>query len=240
MEKQVVLPAPFGPISPRIWPCSSVERDVVVGLQAAESLREMLGAQDGRRQSSPGHAGDGEVGPPAAQTAVEQAGETERLEEDDQHQQRPVDAEVELRVVGEQVLLDDDEDHRAQRGAEDGAHPADHPHQHPGDRPVESEHVARLDVAEERGVEAAADADGQPREKEHQILETRGAHSHVAGGIDVALDREEREAQRRAAQRVRGGDGERDEDDAVPVQLLLEVERIGSDSPEEPPVNASQ
>src|SRR6266545_2197538 len=118
-ENSVVLPAPLGPMRPRISPSSSRKSTLSTARRPPKCLLT---------DSPTRMAVTWSRFPPVAEPAAgpqHQAGQAERLEENDQHQQDAVQAQVELGIAGEQELLDDHEDDRPGGGAQDGAEAAD-------------------------------------------------------------------------------------------------------------------
>ena len=48
----VVLPAPFGPMRPEMWPCLDVERDAVEGDDSAEAHGDVPYLEEGHPQQT--------------------------------------------------------------------------------------------------------------------------------------------------------------------------------------------
>src|SRR5712692_4844922 len=98
MLNRVVLPAPFGPISPQIWPSASSK---LTSFSAASPAKYFVRPSTIRRGATRPLS---RFSSPSG-NLVQQPQDAARLEKDDQDQQYSVKQEVKLRKRGNQLLL---------------------------------------------------------------------------------------------------------------------------------------
>src|SRR5688500_10517937 len=180
--KKVVLPAPFGPMMAAIWPCVTVRLTPPTAWKPSKALRISRTSSTTRPQDPA--ADDG--GRPG-----QAAGEHEEQDHQDgaQHE-RPVLG------VGGDLLVQQEQDERADRGTVEDAHPAEQRHdEHLGGlRPVR-------EVREHAAVEDAEEAAREPGEGagQHEGGELVAAHVHAdeLRPLGVLADGGEHAAERR-------------------------------------------
>ena len=224
--KVVDLPAPFGPIRPRISPARDLEADVVDRDQAAELLARVLHvehhlavraaaaarAAPARRPSRPCAAARGR------QRIDERPDAVARVLQH-QHQQDAEDDDLVVAAgahqLGQQhleLVLQDLHDAGADERAPDVADAAEHRHEQVLDAHVQAER-RRVDGALEVREQPARDAGEQRREDERRDLDAEGVDAHRLGHGRAALDGAHRPAGARVEQ---VGHGDRRQDDDAP------------------------
>ena len=181
----VVLPAPFGPIRPRISPCATEKLTPSTALSPPKRRDTSSSVeQRGHRCSSTA----GETLPQQRQKSVRQK---QHQDDDDEPERRGVDGEE----IPPDELLERDQDQRADRRTEDRAEPAEQDHHQRLDREQDVEHVGRLDVIRPIGVDRARHADEHGGERERRGLVAVGVDAENVGGVLVLLDAAQAEAE---------------------------------------------
>ena len=156
----VVLPAPFGPIRPRISPCVSSNDRSDTARKPPKSLRKIADFEQRHvgRQSARGEPQH------EAQPAPDAFGHVA----DDQHHEEPVENQVadwnRSRKISAIVTRTDRADDRPAGGGK----PADHGDEHHLDRQRDREHRIGVDVAEIERVEAAGQPDHEGGKHQRQ------------------------------------------------------------------------
>src|SRR5262249_8925754 len=163
--KKVDLPAPFGPIRPRISPCSSVTeapstaRKLPKALVISRASRSMAGSR-GRRSRRFARLGA------ALEDAVSERQQPAGLEAGDQHDDRTVNHEGEPRALPAELAIGDffqrHEDRRAHQRTEYKTGAAERSHDQYLHRDQDAEPGLRIDKAEHHGIERAGNR-GQAR-----------------------------------------------------------------------------
>src|SRR5216683_208466 len=174
--KKVDLPAPFGPIRPRMSPCSSVTEAASTALKlpkafvTARASRSMAGSCRDRcvlRLRTPGPQ------------PLDQRHDAARLKPRDQHDDRAVDDKGEAGALAAQQIVGDflqrHQDRRADQRSEQQPGATERRHDQNLHRNQDAETGFRIDEAEHHRVQRAGDA-GQPR-AQHE-----GVQLGAAGG----------------------------------------------------------
>ena len=229
----MVLPEPFGPISPRISPFLDRQADVVDRDQAAERLAQAVELEHCRARRRAGAAGGCGKTNGAGAPAIVEAGDAARHEIDDDDED---DAEHDGEMVGE-VGVDDFEQDDQRHGAEEravelsGAAEERHDHHLKRDHRVEGD--GRVDVGPARRHHRAGDAHEGGADGEEDELGAGGVDRYVAGDGLVVADDAERQPQPRAADQPADHEDEDGEGKQLPVDLLLaDVEEdVAADRP---------
>ena len=237
MLKNVVLPAPFGPIRLTIAPLRNREVDVVDGDEAAELLpqpwprragRSIHRARLARRRGTASSTALFELGL-AAGARDQPLGPEEHHEHEDQAEdaelvERHVDVRPEGLVdlgadVPEALLVQVGEEAAADDHAPDVAHPAEDDHAEDEDRDVEEEVVGERAALEARVVGAGDAAEERPG-RVRPGLRPHQRHAHRGRGGLVLADRDPRAAEARVAKPHRAEDREEEEPERGPVEDL--------------------
>ena len=154
------MPAPFGPIRPRISPCSSVTRRSIDGLEAAEGLGDLARFKEHGRP--PAAVAAPRALPRRSQSRLSQRKHAARLEARDQHDDRAIDHEGEpCALAAEQAVghfLQRHQDRGADQRPEQQAGAAERGHDQDLHRDQDAEPGLRIDEAEHHGIERAGDA----------------------------------------------------------------------------------
>src|SRR6202140_994450 len=168
--KKVDLPAPFGPIRPRISPCSSVTDAVSTALKLPKALVTSRASR-----SMPGSFRDRRLRRLVADAPdpVDQRQDAARLKPHDQHDDGAVDHEGEAGALAAEQVIGDFLQRHQDRGAdqrpEQEAGDAPRPHDSHLHRDQDAEPGFRIDKAEHHRIKRAGDA-GQPR-AQHEGVE---------------------------------------------------------------------
>src|SRR5664280_193525 len=201
-EKRVVLPAPFGPMTPKISPGATSNE---TPLTATRPPKRTVSA----RTETTGSGIEVEAPQASRPKAPHEAEEALRLEEHDGDQQRPIDEErgAEQGRDRQELELEPAEEDRAEDRSRHGPDSANDRHQDDREAQAEVEHRAGRYVLEIDREQAARQADERGREGVYGDLQARGVHAERRGGSDVLPDGGEGRAE--SAPR----DGERDPDE---------------------------
>ena len=204
--KNVVLPAPFGPMMALILFLLERDADFVDGAQAAETLGQVLdfkhvsfpSAGCGQRRLRPvsdGRHSGWRCAMHCAPSSQVGADDTVRHEDHQDDQQRTEHDETvvlqELQVLGEPGHAD-----RAQQRAEQGADAADQ-HVHGHVEGMFDAGDAGAQEAHETGVQAACQAGVEHRQHEGQHLVAHQVDAQRLGQVVAVADRHEGAAQQR-------------------------------------------
>src|SRR5579864_893738 len=158
---RVVLPAPFGPIRPKMPPCSSSKLTSCKAASPAKVLVRRSTSRSGGMRPPFAVVAPATPATPAISSAHQPRGEPDdarRLEEDDHDQQRAVDQQVQLREGGEDLVVHQPIDAGADDRSPDRPDAADDRHQQDGHADRESELSLRVHVSGIAGVQAARGA----------------------------------------------------------------------------------
>src|SRR5262245_28167248 len=202
--KNVVLPAPLGPMIAAIWPRATPSVTPATAWKPSKALR--TSRTSSMTHPQPGHAG--------RQRADDAAGKREQ--DHDQHgpeHERPV-----LGVRGD-LLVQHEQDERAHRGTPEIPHAAEQRH---------DEHLGRLrpvrEVREHAAIEDAEEPTGEPGkdpgDDEGDQLVTPHAHADELGPLGVLADRREQAPERRAHDPPEHPEAQRDQDDRHEIEVV--------------------
>src|SRR3569833_827443 len=240
MLKNVVLPAPFGPISETMAFFGTSKSTSSLATSQPNSLRSCTVS---RRAVS--GTGDLVVVERFVADALVQLCRASlrgdlalRPEEHRQHEDDAEDAELVLRDVDrtarvvpepgadvrEPLAVEIGEEARAEDDTGDAAHPAEDDHAEDEDRDVEEE-VVRERAALVARVVRAGDAAEERARRIGPGLRPHQRNAHRRGGGLVLADRDPRAAEPRVAQPHRAEDREQDEPDRRPEVEAVEVRR---------------
>src|SRR5882724_4798968 len=192
--KAVVLPAPFGPMSPRISPGSTSKERRETARSPPKSLVRSVTVSKGMGVPS------GPFRPGAAGAAPDALGQVP----DDQHHEEPVEDQVADEEALAEHLADGREEHGTDHRADHGGEAADHRDEHHLHRERNGEDGVRVHVAEVQTVEAATQPGEEGGEREGEDLGTHGVDAHRLRRVLVLADGEEIGAEPRPGQAIGG------------------------------------
>src|SRR6266513_851559 len=252
--KSVVLPAPFGPISPTISPAPIARETSLLATRPPKRFVTALSSRRGatliyrggreagvhrgwpetsaRRSSVPREPARGraprEPARPATPRERQDPGRAERRDQDDDDAvDDQVDPAARERSRPERRghdLRDRDQDHRPQHRAPEAADPADHRGHDRQRAPVEVEHLLRKDRERPEAVEDAARREDRRRDAARDHLVEPAVDSDPLRALLVVADRAEVEAELRALDEPEEPERERQE----PERDVVVAERLGA------------
>src|SRR5713226_3663900 len=206
--KNVVLPAPFGPMIAAIWPRATPRVTPATAWQPSNALRTSRTSSMARAQAR--HRGR------------QRPDDAAREGEEDHGQHRAEDEGPVLGVRGE-LLVQHEQDERAHRGAPEAPHPAEQRH---------DQHLGRLrpvgevgeDAAVEDAEEATAEPGEHPRDDEGDQLVAPHAHADELRALGVLADGGQHAPERRAHDAAKDPEAARDEDHGQEIEVVAASE----------------
>src|SRR6266542_2615827 len=189
-EKSVVLPAPLGPITPKISPRATSKS--IPARARSPSYRLVSPWTERIASAGIGHRSGEGAGEPPPQS-MEETEQPFGLEQHHGDEHRAVDEEIRVAQARtrQQLDLQIAEQKRAEHGPRDRAETPDDRHQHDRKRQAEVEDGAGRDVLEVDREETASHRDDRRRQGVDQELVFRGVDAERLGGVDVLTDRRE-------------------------------------------------
>src|SRR6266545_657403 len=204
--KSVVLPAPLGPMMAQIEPRCTVRLTPATAKKPSKLLRRS-------RTSSTGHS------PRDAPSQAERRARDAAREDEEQHDEDDPEDERPVLRVGDDLLVQPEEDQGAQSRAEEGAHAAQERH---------DQHLGGLgpvgEVGEDAAVEDAEERAGKPGEHAGQHEGRKLVPAHVdtdeLRALRVLADGGEHAAEGRAHDAAHEPEAARDQQQGQEVEVI--------------------
>src|SRR5579883_109837 len=207
--KSVVLPAPLGPMRPRISPSATAK--LTASLATSPTKRRVTRSSSSSTRRLPADPRRGGM----ALQGGDETDEPLRLRHRDDHDERAVDDEVEAAAAAPDIaarrLRERDEDRGAECRPPERADAAQHGGKGDEDRELAAQDAVGIDEGDELGVDGADDASEEGAGCGGDELRAEDADADAFGGDGIVLDGPPGKAPARVLERIAGEPDDRGE-----------------------------